>query len=97
MRVDRYRVNQQEIELLCMKRHKKEANNDVMKYQNTIETTTIESLQLNNYPGITLYVKRKFLCLYDVAKFGLTIFIKDNSTKLRSDIMLQVHRADVLV
>ena len=28
----RYRVNRKEIELLCMKRHKKEANNDVMKH-----------------------------------------------------------------
>ena len=28
----RYRVNRKEIELLCMKRHKKVANNDVMKH-----------------------------------------------------------------
>ena len=57
--------------LLCIERHKYEANNDVMKYQNTIETTTIESLQLNNYPGITLFVKRKFQCLGDVAMFEI--------------------------
>ena len=32
IRREKDRVNRKEIELLCMKRHKKEANNDVMKH-----------------------------------------------------------------
>ena len=69
------RIERKEVMLLCMKRHKNEANNDVMKHQNTIETTTIESLQLNNYPGITLFVKRKFQCLGDVAMFEIYTYL----------------------
>ena len=44
-----------------------EANNDELKYENTIVRTIIESLQLNNYPSITLFAKRKLGCLDDVA------------------------------
>ena len=46
--------------------YKNETNNDVLKPTDVVQAT-IGSLQLNNYPGITLFVNRKVLYLYDVA------------------------------
>ena len=58
------------VTLPCTQTYKNETNNDVLK-QNAVVQAIIGSLQLNNYPGITLFVNRKVLYLYDVAKLHI--------------------------
>ena len=59
-------VKQKEVTLPCTQMYKNETNNDALK-RNAVVQAIIGSLQLNNYPGITLFVNRKVLYLYDVA------------------------------
>ena len=60
--------------------YKNETNNDVLK-RNAVVQATIGSLQLDNYPGIKVFVNRKVLYHYDVATLQIVPNEKEVNSK----------------